>query len=126
MVQSHRSVNTRSVVDLLAQDHFQKGAYAHFLKVWVQFTNAQGVLDALLQVAQLVFSVFALREEVDQVEHLRLVHLLVEGEEQVAHIRCIDAQLVGAVRILVFLIVKVEWEALVDDESGDVDVFSHV
>ena len=126
MVQSHGSVNKRSVVDLLAEDHFQKGADAHFLQVWVQFTNAQGVLDALLQVAQLVVSVFALREEVDQVEHLRLVHFLVEGEEQVAHIRCSDAQLVGAVRILVFLIVKVEWEALVDDESGDVDVFSHV
>ena len=84
------------------------------------------MLDASLQVAQLVFSVFPLREEVDQVEHLGLVYLLIERQEQVANIRSIDSQLVGAVWILIFLVVEIKRETFIDNESCDVDVFCHI
>ena len=84
------------------------------------------MLDAFLQVAQLVFSVFPLREKVDQIEHLSLVYLLIERQEQVANIRSIDSQLVRAVWILIFLIVEIKRETFIDYESCDVDVFCHI
>ena len=111
---------------MLTKDHFQEGADRHLLEIWVQLSDTQSVHDALLHVFQLDFAVVALRKVFDQVQHLRLVHLLIEGEEQVAHVCRIDAKLRRAVWFLVFLIVKLKRESFLYDESCDDEVLSNV
>lgn len=82
--------------------------------------------DTLLKYAQLIFVVIFLHEVLQEVVHLHLVDILVHGQKVVADIRCIDSQFFWALRVLVFLVVKLGRESRLHNKPRYCQVVGYI